>query len=263
MKYAGSLPYSDTNGGKPFKKSDFAYEGITTPKQARKIIEEYKSLGIDLYILRINLEEKISIKDVREFKKNGIGDYETRHWVANGYNAKEAKKWLKLGVTQSWGAKKLKKIGIKSPEEYKAFRGMSNSAIKFLKDNGVNSPDSLDKTMLSEIPIPESLEKYDAMKLKIVRSNCYKVESVHFGSSDVYDNEGKCYLFKAKLYQRLERIIGLAVGASNKTILVMFDKPWSEGEIRLGVIKGYGNYTYQTTYGSTKNIAKGKVILNY
>jgi len=66
------------------------------------------------------------------------------------------------------------------------------------------------------------------------------------------------------MYQRLDRTHGLAITKVGRnygnTFYAVFSKSWRDGEVKKGYIKGLGNYKYQTSGGSMKNVPKGKVI---
>jgi len=102
------------------------------------------------------------------------------------------------------------------------------------------------------------LESYKLLK----KNGCKKIEP-YFNDADEYDNKGKCYRFAAEMIQRIDRSHGLAMNRGRYVHMFysLFYQSWRDGEIKRGVIKGLGNYKYQTTNGSMNNVVKGKVII--
>jgi tetratricopeptide (TPR) repeat protein len=119
---------------------------------------------------------------------------------------------------------------------------------------------SMSKTGMGFRSKKQFLSAYKALK-----NNRCKVLKEDFNNADEYNNKGKCYTFDAKMYQRLNRNHGLAVNISwgnykPNLFYVVFDKSWKDGQVKSGIIKGLGNYQYETAYGSMNNVAKGSVI---
>jgi len=192
--------------------------------------------------------------------------YRYYEWQENGIKTPtEAKKWTELRVTTVDTLKRIHNAGIKTSEEYRDYfsQGIKSvQIIKLLKSLNMK-PNKLIGSMLPKSFHSKNtfLNDYNILK----QNSCKEIES-NFNDADEYDNEGKCYLFGAKMYQRLDRTHGLAITSNIFTgygniFYVIFNKSWRDGEIKAGIIKGLGNYKYQTSDGSMKNVSKGEVIM--
>lgn len=209
-----------------------------------KIIEEL-FLKIDKW-----LKVGCNYSDIQYMRKRGI------------YNPKEAKLWMDMIISKT-KFEALIKMGIKTTAQYKPYSKMPINHIKILKSLK-KKPNKLIISM-SESGYGFQSAKYFLSTYNFLKNNgCKKIEPT-FNNIDEYENEGKCYLFSADMFQRIDRNNGLAINSNwlnekGSIFYVIFNKSWRDGEHKIGYIKGLGNYKYRTSGGSMKNVAKGKVL---
>jgi len=189
------------------------------------------------------------------------------------YTPTEAKRWLDAGIHDVRDISEYKKIGIKTLKEYKPYSKLGYSVsgliigavshariLKSLKIKPNTLIISMSKSNIGFKSKKDFLSMYKFLK----RNKCKTIEPNFFNYADEYDNKGKCYLFAAEMYQRLDRTHGLAINKIGRSygniFYAVFDKSWRDGEGKVGYIKGLGNYKYQTSGGSMKNVSKGKIL---
>ncbi len=223
-------------------------------------------------------KNKMSLSEYKSWKNNNVKFDNMIEWKKAGFNKpEEALIWINAGVTNAKFIKMLKDIGINNVEEYEPFSHINTiSQMKLLKDLGYKRRDTL----------MEQLSKFDSMsgqvhgtwisyknlffkdqntllsRIKTLdKYNCTTLEEDYFSTSDPYYNKGNCYIAGLSLFQRLGKDYGLAKGINGEVIFVSFDKPIKKGQAIHGVIMGLGHYKYTNSYGSTKIISKGHIIL--
>ena len=142
----------------------------------------------------------------------------------------------------------------------------------FFKKNNIK-PNRLNVSIGKMVKSPSKEDFLNDVKI-LKRNGCKKLENIYFSKADVYDNDGLCYVFNAKLSQRLSRRTGIAVSANSvkydilegmrsvydgNIFFVNFSSSWGEKKAKSGYIKGLGNYKYNS-WGGLKNVPKGKVL---
>ena len=250
VKVNSMLEYIITNN----ISQDRFYEHLNKVKQV------YPKYNNELTNLALKL--KNLILEAKDWQSLGISKSSIFGWKETGVKTtKQAKQWLNIGVSEYSFIRKLKKIGINTPEEYIPYSKIHGySAIKMAKSLNVK-PTQLIIRLLNTVDFNSNDKDILIKELNIlIHNGCWTIEDVYFDSADEYDNEGLCYVFRGELFQRLDRYTGLASGATDKTIFVKFDKSWREGAKISGIIKGLGNFSYETSNGSIKNVPKGQII---
>jgi hypothetical protein len=213
-----------------------------------------------IFILIVTANVTIFAKDTITWKKLGISDSQIKDWKKIGIKTPlDAKEWTDEGIHNTFWIKGLKKVNIKA-SEYKNYSKIKElKQIQLLKELNMK-PNNLIAKMLNYFDFnnKDSFKKaYNNLK----DNGCKKIENNYFSYADIYDNEGLCYIFNAKLFQRLDRRTGLAQSKqSRKLFFVTFNKSWSEGNSKYGIIKGQGNFTYDTSGGTKKNVSKGLIL---
>ena len=87
------------------------------------------------------------------------------------------------------------------------------------------------------------------------------MRALEFSESDPYSNDGECYIFAAKLIQRIDKSSGLFESDYGLYLLNKLPKGrYSEGTLYFGVVKGNGMFKYETISGSNKTVSKGNVV---
>ena len=181
------------------------------------------------------------------------------------------KQWKDMGIPYLY-IPDLQKAG-KTPQDYKAYKNIRKEyQVKKLLEWDIKPTklivgmSYLDYTFF---PCFRNEKEFKANLQLLKANNCKTMRNQLFSKADEYDNEGNCYLFNAELFQRFDRHTGLASGVSGgstfnlryygNTIYVEFDKSWRENASHAGIIKGLGNFEYESSE-TTENVAKGKVI---
>ena len=178
-----------------------------------------------------------------------------------GLTAIEAEKAYKNGIKfpDQYTADEFYYAGVTSLSEYKLLMKYrwSLKQYKIIKSTNLK----IDTLILSMVKWNEGFYSKENFlnTYKVLKKNNCKSLKGDFSYADEYDNKGQCYTFSAKMYQRLGRTNGLAI-SERKLFYAIFTKSWRNGGLRIGYIKGLGNYKYQTSSGSWNNVAKGKVL---
>lgn len=229
------------------------WESIGVRKVER--VENYKRQGLDYNEIKKWHDIGVSASSVASWKKINLNYVEAKKWVEAGFNHRDVVKLIKVGCKTAQQCSVYKKIN--SLEHKKILIELNIKPTKFIE-----SLSSLDNYFgrSSQKLFFSSKEDFSNRLKKLKKNGCKKIENDRFAKADPYENDGLCYLFKGRLSQRLDRHTGLAVGSKNKPMFMEFNFSWNEGNVAYGVVKGMGEYKYETVAGVNKIIPKGKVL---
>jgi len=220
-------------------------------------------------------------KEIAKWKKVGIYKQYIHNWTDIGLNAKQAGEWKNIGEGYYQVGRYMNEFKFKSAKEFIPYKDLGQKTNYSLSWNfnlyqilATNiKPDDLFVSIINNADYYSTKNIRDAYNI-LKKNGCKKLEANHypnhrkdfsspigFAEADEYDNEGKCYVFHAKMLQRLDRTNGLASNKYGEIFYAIFNKSWSDGIPKSGYIKGLGNYRYQTTSGSMKNVPQGKVLM--
>lgn len=240
-------------------------------------MQKWKSFGIDKE--DISKWSKYGVKNPKEAKfwtKYGISPYQQNldainDWKKQGITYKILSEWINKTNLDFHSSFYLinKKLSMQEYLEYykyfvendslklkdviklKKWNIKPNLLISSMSKSGLISDDKrdLDKEAF--------LKVYNILK----KENCQKIEKKPFSSIDPYNNENKCYTFVDKLIQRVDRNYGLAQSPFlNKYVYLKFNKDWSEGTYRNGIVKGKGTFSYTTQSGYKNSVPQGEIL---
>jgi len=233
-------------------------------------LEQYGKIAKPNEII-VAIQNNISIKELQNINKITSNNF--IHWIiiAKCKSAKEIKQWINIGLKNYDYdyVKELKAMNIKQAKNARKYAKLKIEQVKFLTKNNITPTKLIVSLGKFDNKISYALNKLYfttkenlLSKVRLLKNNgCKKLENELFSLADEYDNNGKCYGFSGHLLQRLSRNTGLVNNGENVTF-IKFSKSWKSNDesAYFGVIKGLGNYKYQTAYGSMKNIPQGKVI---
>jgi len=266
------------------RNSDHRRKEIIGLKEAGVTYQEYKDWKALLYSssyggpeLIIGLKEAgVTYQEYKDWK--ALVEYRSFEWdmirlKRDGVTYQDYKSWKAAGIKSCRDILKLKEIGF-THQKYLPYKGIKNvyKVKKLLQWNIKPTKLIIGMSYLDDTFFPcfRNEKEFKANLQFLQENNCKTIRNRAFSEADEYDNEGNCYLFNAELFQRLDRHTGLASGVSGgsflnytyygSTIFVEFDQSWRENASHAGIIKGLGNFEYETSSGTTKNVAKGKVI---
>jgi len=247
--------------------SSWKESGISTPKEAKQWIEA----GADAYEPNfISTLKKIGIntpKKLKEWITTGIKYRDILGWNKIGIKTpKKVKQWIDVGVNNPKLLTSLKKAKIYTPKDYKPYKGINVYNILKLKEwkikpNHLIASMSYINTLLGTGFFFKSKENF-LKAYNSLKGNCQEIKNRFFATVDMYDNKDKCYLFSAKLIQRVDRHHGLANGSRNRYIYLNFNGNWREGSSKFGIVKGNEVFSYETENGSRKSVPQGKVLFS-
>ena len=241
-------------------------------QQFNTVLFIMKKLFLILFILG-NISLVVAQETWESIEKDTAGRYpfSTREdFIKIGINSpKVVRQWMNNLYREFTSAEDIEyflKHGIKTPKEYLPYKKISKRKryhIIFLKELNIK-PNNLNISISNSNLVLKSKEVFLSTYKFLKKNKCKRFEG-NFITADEYDNKGKCYSFGAKMFQRLDRTNGLAfhystIRGEGNLFYAVFNKPWRDGAYKEGFIKGLGNYRYQTSGGSMKNVAKGKVI---
>ncbi|QFR49388.1 hypothetical protein FJR48_06475 [Sulfurimonas lithotrophica] len=248
-------------------KKNWLDMGVKTPQEAQKWIDigikdsysfqQWRSAGITEY------------KDIKMWLSSGLKNpKKISEWNKIGIKKPEhIRKWTTIGLTDPNIVEQLLDMGINDTKEYSPYKNMSYIGhIKMLKEMGITPTPLIEKMsknyqIYGEILFFKSKEKF-LKNLSILKSNgCKTIQGDWFGKADPYENEDLCYIFTAKLSQRLSKDEGLARSTAGKTIHLEFDGAWKENTTKLGIAKGSGSFSYKNGFGAKRIVPSGKVLL--
>ena len=270
-----NIPVEEAKEWKALEKDSFSLARIEEIKligipSAQKLNEWYNAGFKYISLNNIKRLKELGINSPNELKEwntitNDIN--EVILWKYTGiYSVLEAKEWLNIGVNPL-KAKELIQMNYK-PIDLKDYSPniLNPSQIKILKDLNIKaSPliESMANTsgIFFRINFFATKEKFIEYLDILTKNKCQKIEKRPFYSADEYDNENLCYAFEGVLFQRLSKTEGLLSSGDNIINYVVFNESWKENTLGFGIVKGMGSMRYETSIGTNKLVAKGKVII--
>ncbi|WP_373002028.1 hypothetical protein [Sulfurimonas sp.] len=218
-------------------------KGFSSPETYKT----YKALGV-------------TTNNIAEVKKAGLDIRSIELW--NKYGAKDIKHILLL-----------KNGGFESPDDYKPYDKLfMQDAIKLhkwgIEPNSLIESMSITSGIANEEIFFDNESKF-RKAYETIEDECDNISRKKwFSDVDISQNEGKCFMFASRMMQRLDEKSffgkvtqnGLAIGIKNRYFYVEdFTGSWMEQNTRIGIIKGIGSFSYNST-GAKRIVSKGKIV---
>lgn len=258
----------EKNVGSPYYTKKWISSGINNPKIAKEWIDVIKTK--DPKVMKAWINAGVSTpKEVKFYRKISTNTHTIQRLKKHNLSMEKIDKWKQVGISKIELILKLKDAGFKNPKEYKPYKGMYvDHAAKIKKWN--IKPNKLIKNMSLRNSVWGQAIFFNNKSTflrayKHISKECNTIEGNKFFSQvDMSMNKNKCYIFVATMIQRLDRDStsrsGLASGTNRRFFYAQsLNESWMQNHTKIGVIKGTGSFSYESTNG-IKVVPKGKVL---